>query len=320
MDVHYDQLRRSDAAGNTCDVTFTSVSGSATVSTSYPITNLYDETSTNSKNESFYLSKFTEISFTASDTFAIRIDLGAAQSVSFGLLSGVELKKDDTSTITSITLEHSDDDAAWTTFQTITRQIDTANQWDDLWSTIGTPQVAFTNTAASHRYWRYKFIIGGTAVSNFIRVGYASVYGDGYDLGISNPNINQVSMNGQSIGKTGTPFVVSNGQYRMFPVNLPNQNGDLVAFVNMISRGAVANLADVQGKVLDGTITSTFVDPSNWPTIGLFHFGITDSNSDSQTIKRSLFSCMCVVDRSVDWSFNYHSLNPNTGLTLREWV
>ena len=319
MEVHFDQLRRTDAAGNVADVTFTSVSGTASVDTSFPITNLYDETSTNSKNESFYLSKFTEIDFTAADEFAIRIDLGAAQSVSFGLLSGVDLKTDSGATITSITLEHSDDDAAWTTFEAITRTIGTANQWDDLWSTIGTPQISFNNTAASHRYWRFRFVIGGSG-TGFIRVGYASVYGDGYDLGIVSPNIQQVSMNGESIGKTGTPFVVSNGQYRLFPVQMPTQQGDRSAFVSQISRGQVNVLTDVNSAVMAGTISANFVDPSNWPTIALFNYDITDTDAEEQTVKRSLFSAMAVVDRSVSWSWGLKSNNPTIDVSLREWV
>jgi len=62
------------------------------------------------------------------------------------------------------------------------------------------------------------------------------------------------------------------------------------------------------------------VDPSNWPTIALFNYDITDTDAEEQTVKRSLFSAMAVVDRSVSWSWGLKSNNPTIDVSLREWV
>lgn len=329
MRLDFDQLRRSKAEGNTVAYTvYSPASTTSTINASYPITNCYDGTSEATQNQGLYLSKYAQ--FTIADeggnnnSIGIKIDLGEAKSVRAGLISGFDYSPDATDlSAPDILLEYSSDDVSYSTFVSITRATGTDNKWEDIYESTNTRNIALIGSAAqSARYWRLTFDPDAAAASDsFIRVGYFSVYGDGVDLGVVAMTPQQVSLDVESRGLTGTTFVVRNGKYNEWSLSLPHQNGDIVAQVLQITENAGMKFPKILRRQKLGTIGAAFFDPCQWPIMALFASDLTDSDADDQIIKRSLFSSMVIVKRNLGFDFGpLVSLTPALDVSLCEWI
>lgn len=307
---------------------YSPASTTSTINASYPITNCYNGASEALQNEGYYLSKYAQFTIAdegaANNSIGIKIDLGEAKSVTAGLISGFDYSPDATDlSAPDILLEWSSDDAAWTTFASITRAHGSDNKWEDIYESTNTRNVALIGSAAqSARYWRLTFDPDAAAATDsFLRVGYFSVYGDGVDLGATDLTPQQISLDVQTKGITGAAFVVRNGRYNDFVLSLPHQNGDIPAQVLQITENAAMKFPKILRRQKLGTIGADFFDPTQWPVMALFQTDLTDTDADDQIIKRSLFSSMVTVRRDLGWNFGVlASLQPALSLSLSEWI
>ena len=329
MRIDFDQLRRSKAEGNTVAYTvYSPASTTSAINTSYPISNCYDATSEATQNEGFYLSKYAQ--FTIGDdsvntnSIGIKIDLGEAKSVWAGLISGFDYSPDATDLAApDILLEYSSDDASYTTFKSITRAHGSDGKWEDVYESTNTRNVALIGAAAvSARYWRLTFDPAAAgSTDSFIRVGYFSVYGDGLDLGAFSFAPSQVSLDVEGHGVTGTPFIVRNGKYNEYQISLPQQTGDIAAQVLQLTENPAMKFPKILRRQKLGTIGGGFFDPAQWPIVAMFATDITDTDADDQVIKRSLFSSMVTIRRSLAWQFGpLAGSQPQVNFSICEWV